>query len=363
MANQNNKLLANNSSTANLRDWQHAARMFTDSNQIYGPKQKFLFHVAFHINKSALRNITLGTTYSTQINMLVKNIDLPNFTIGTDTANQYNRKKNIQQKVTYNNIKIKFHDDNLGLINQLWQNYFSYYYADSYSARVPGAFNRTAIKKFNYIRSNYGFDNGSTDPFFDYITIYQLAQGQFVSYKLINPIIASWNHNNVDYSGNQPHDNDCTLQYEAVEYGNGKIEAGSPEGFGLQNYDLVPSPLNSAGQTNATLADVSTTPTLENINTIPDNKSSIINNALKSINIYQNSKTPSASPTTNSFSAVTNPNGTTNTSINANFPKPIPIKTKPVEAKIINITQVNVTQINVITQVNIGQINVNGATI
>jgi hypothetical protein len=26
---------------------------------------------------------------------LVKNIDLPNFTIATDTANQYNRKKNI----------------------------------------------------------------------------------------------------------------------------------------------------------------------------------------------------------------------------------------------------------------------------
>ena len=311
MANQNNKLLANNSSTATLRDWQHAARMFTDSNQIYGPKQKFLFHVAFHINKSALKNIALGTTYSTQINMLVKSTSLPKFTITSDVANQYNRKKNIQQKIAYEAITLKFHDDNLGLINQLWQNYYSYYYADPLSAGVPGAFNRTAIKKFNYIRTAYGLDNGSTAPFFDYITIYQLAQGQYVSYKLINPIFTSWNHNGLDYAGKETHDNDCTIQYEAVEYGNGKIEAGSPEGFGLQNYDQVPSPLNHAGQTIATIADISTTPTLEDINTIPDNKSNIINNAIKTVNNYQNSKTPTTDTATTSTNTTTQSTSTT----------------------------------------------------
>jgi len=311
MANQNNKLLANNSGSATVRDWQHAARMFTDSNQIYGPKQKFLFHVAFHINKSALKNIALGTTYSTQINMLVKSTSLPKFTVTSDVANQYNRKKNIQQKIAYEAITLKFHDDNLGLINQLWQNYYSYYYADPLSAGVPGAFNRTAIKKFNYIRTAYGLDNGSTAPFFDYITIYQLAQGQYVSYKLINPIFTGWNHNGLDYAGKETHDNDCTIQYEAVEYGNGRIEAGSPEGFGLQNYDQVPSPLNHAGQTTATIADISTTPTLEDINTIPDNKSNIINNAIKTVNNYQNSKTPTDPVATTSTTASTQSTSTT----------------------------------------------------
>ena len=310
MANQNNKLRANNSSTATVRDWQHAARMFTDSNQIYGPKQKFLFHVAFHINKNTLKNIALGTTYSTQINMLVKSVSLPKFTITTDVANQYNRKKNIQQKIAYESITLKFHDDNLGIINQLWQNYYSYYYADPLSASVPGAFNRTAIKKFNYIRTAYGLDNGSNAPFFDYITIYQMAQGQYVSYKLINPIFTSWNHNGLDYAGKETHDNDCSIQFEAVEYGNGKIEAGSPEGFGLQNYDQEPSPLNHAGQTIATIADISTTPTLEDINTIPKNKSNIINNAIKTVNNYQNSKTP----TTNSTVATSTNTTTQSTS-------------------------------------------------
>jgi hypothetical protein len=318
MANQNNKLLSNNTSSATVRDWQHAARMFTDSNQIYGPKQKFLFHVAFHINKSALKNITLGTTYSTQINMLVKSVSLPKFTIATDAVNQYNRKKNIQQKVSYESISLKFHDDNLGLINQLWQNYYGYYYADPASAGVPGAFNRTAIKKFNYIRTPYGLDNGSTAPFFDYITIYQMAQGNYVSYKLINPIFTSWNHNGLDYAGQGTHDNDCSIQFEAVEYGNGKVQAGDPEGFGLQNYDQAPSPLRHANQTAATLADINTTPTLDSINTIPDNKASIINNALKSINTYTNSKAPTQS--TNSIINLTKTSAsTTNNNIGVAF--------------------------------------------
>jgi len=319
MANQNNKLLANNSSTATVRDWQHAARMFTDSNQIYGPKQKFLFHVAFHINKSALKNISIGTTYSTQINMLVKSISLPKFSISAETANQYNRKKNIQNKITYDAVSVKFHDDNLGLISQLWQNYYSYYYADPASAGIPGAFNRTAIKKFNYIRSNYGLDNGSTTPFFDYITIYQMAQGQYVSYKLINPIFTAWNHNGVDYAGGQsPHDNDATIMYEAVEYGNGKIEPGNPEGFALQNYDLTPSPLYNATQTAATMADINTTPSLNNINTIPDNKNSIINNAVKTVNIYTNSKTPTTN--TNTIYNAAQTQTTKNNNLNITFP-------------------------------------------
>ena len=293
MANQNNGLQSNNNSGITLRDWQHAARMFTDSNQVYGPKQKFLFHVAFHINKTALANIAIGTTYSTQINMLVKSIALPKFTITADKVNQYNRKKNIQQKVTYEDITVKFHDDNLGLISQLWQNYFNYYYADSRSASVQGSFNRTANKRFDKIRTTYGFDNGSTVPFFDYITIYQMAQGNYVSYKLINPIFTSWNHEGVDYSQSQtPHDNTASIAFEAVEYGSGQIKLGDPEGFALQNYDLSPSPLASADLTGASLADVSTTPSLNDINVIPNNRSSILNNALKSVNIYQNSKTP-----------------------------------------------------------------------
>jgi len=316
MANQNNAYLNNNSAQVTLRDWQHAARMFTDSNQIFGPKQKFLFHVSFHINKGALRNLTLANTYSTQINMLVKSVSLPKFTMSTDKVNQYNRKKNIQTKITYDDINIKFHDDNLGLINQLWQNYYNYYYADPASAGITGAYAKTAIKKFNNIRSSYGLDNGSSAPFFDYITIYQLAQGQYISYKLINPIFSSWNHNNLDYTGSNVHDNDATIQYEAVEYGAGKIVPGDPEGFALQNYDLAPSPLSSADLTNTSLGDTSTTPSLEGIGVIPANKPSIIDNKLRTVNNYLNNKNSNNNITNNNTTIINIINSTINTNIN-----------------------------------------------
>jgi hypothetical protein len=325
MANPNNAYLNNNSTQTTLRDFQHAARMFTDSNQIYGPKQKFLFHVAFQINKGALKNLTLANTYNTQINMLVKSVSLPKFTIATEKVNQYNRKKNIQNKITYEDITIKFHDDNLGLINQLWQNYYGYYYADYASAGITGAFNKTAIKKFNNIRSNYGLDNGSNTPFFNYITIYQMAQGQYLSYKLINPIFSSWSHNNLDYAGGaSPHDNDATIQYEAVEYGAGKVVPGDPEGFALQNYDLTPSPLNSLDLTATSPSDIKTTPSLAAINTIPNNKPSILNNTIQTVNNYLNNKqanitrTPTVNNNINVIinnTIVTN----TNTTVNINF--------------------------------------------
>ena len=159
------------SSGPNLRDYQHAARMFTDDNLRLAPKLNFQFHVNFSINVAALKNIGLAFRHANEINMLVKTVDLPNYTIQTETLNQYNRKKNVQYQHKFNTINIKFHDDNMGLINQLWQNYYSYYYADSTSAKNSGAYNRNATRSSSFINHAYGLDNGSSIPFFNYITI------------------------------------------------------------------------------------------------------------------------------------------------------------------------------------------------
>lgn len=300
MANQNSGYLGNNNTGPDLRDWQHAARMFTDNNQIYGPKQNFLFHVAISINPNALKTPILASNYKSVLGMLVKNVTLPRFTMQVEKVNQYNRKKNIQQKVTYEDSTIKFHDDNMGLINLMWQNYFNYYYSDSSSAGLAGAFNKTATRNFSFIRSAYGLDSGATDPFFNYITIYQMAQGEYVSYKLINPLITSWSHETVDYStSTQPHDNLMTLAFEAVEYGSGTVTAGDPEGFGQQNYDQTPSPLSGLNST-SNVGNISTTPSLLNANLTSDNKSNFLNNAIQTVKNYQstNSNTPPTVPGT-----------------------------------------------------------------
>jgi hypothetical protein len=226
-----------------LRDQQHAAKLFNVDQFRLAPKSSFLFHVSFSINTAALKTVDIVQRYGQEINMLVKSCDLPGFKVKSETLNQYNRKKVVQYSHDYNEIGIKFHDDNMNLINQLWQNYYSYYFADSTSAKNNGAYNRTATRNGNFITTPYGFDNSSTTPFFNSITIYQMARHEYASYKLINPIITSWTHNKVDYSASVAKDLDMKIQYEAVAYDQGLVGNGLPEGFGQTHYDLSPSPL------------------------------------------------------------------------------------------------------------------------
>ena len=281
----------------NLGDFQHAARLFVDSDLRLAPKQKFLYHVSFNINSNALKSLNFRYQHINEINMLVKTAELPKFTLAVDTLNQYNRKKIVQNRVDYQPIQIRFHDDNLGVVGQLWQNYFGYYYGDTAAASIPGAYNRTAMKSSLYNRGRFGLDNNSSLPFFNDITIYQLAKRAYYSYKLVNPVITAWNHDSLDYSSNQPSEQAMTVAYEAVVYNSGYVRPGDPPGFAQEHYDKTPSSISLAGGGTATifgqagvlagaesvfgrLADGSA------FNSFPD----FINTAIVAVNTYNNSK-------------------------------------------------------------------------
>jgi hypothetical protein len=276
----NNKLVADPNVT--LRDYQHAAKLFNVDQFRLAPKFKFQFHVAFGINTAALKTIDLVQRYGNEINMLVKAVDLPAYTVSTETLNQYNRKKIIQYTHKLNEINIKFHDDNMGLANTLWQNYYSYYYGDPNAANDSGAYMRNATKNFNFVNAAYGLDNNSTDPFFNYIKIYQMARHEFVCYELRNPVITTWSHNKLDYASNTVNDFDMKIGYEAVSYSVGTVSEDSPEGFAVSHYDTDLSPLT--GQLN------NTTPTILSSNANSTGASSFLESVLKQINTAQNSR-------------------------------------------------------------------------
>ena len=126
-----------------LRGYDHANRVFTPNGYELKPRFKFLFHVAFTINTAqipALRG-ALGLTDVNNISLLVKTVDLPKYTIATETLNQYNRKRVIQTKINYDPVNITFHDDGSDLIRNVWYNYYSYYYKDA--SQNYGATNST----------------------------------------------------------------------------------------------------------------------------------------------------------------------------------------------------------------------------
>jgi hypothetical protein len=283
-----------------LRDQRHASRLFADDQFRLAPKFNWLFHVAFGINPAALKTIDIAQRHGNEIGMLVKSVTLPKFTMATDQVNQYNRKKQIQRQHKFESSTIKFHDDNMSLINNLWQNYYSYYYADSRSALKAGAYNRNAIRNYDSITSNYGLDNGSTIPFFTYIKIYQMARHEYVSYTLHNPIIKSWDHSTVGYEDKNLHDFTMMVDYEAVSYGSGKVTAGDPIGFGVEHYDSSPSPLQSLGSLDGA------SPSFLNNSNVINNAGSFLANLVETNNTYANNQQANNSAGAGTSTTTTN---------------------------------------------------------
>jgi len=241
-----------------LRNQQHASRLFVDDQFRLLPKNKFLFHVAFNINPKAVYNTELLARHKNEINMLVKSIDLPKFTVHNVTLHQYNRKKVVQYQHKFEPLSVKFTDDNMGVMNLLWQNYYRYYYHDQAAAEKGTAFKRNAIQSSSSIRSNYGY-TAPIEPFFNYITIYQMARHDFVSYRLINPVFSEWNHNSLDYAVSDACEFDAKIAYESVYYDRGEVSSDTVDGFGLEHYDLTPSPLSGTENTTATPSITGTT--------------------------------------------------------------------------------------------------------
>jgi len=241
-----------------MRDYQHAARLFTDDYMRLAPKVEFLYHVSFDIDGAAVRTPDPNSGWSKaepriELGMLVKACQVPGVTINTETKNQYGKKTNVQTAVQYNPVQIVFHDDNTNLVSGMWQQYFKNYYADSNWTeelqRQP-TYNQSSTDG-EYIGTKqadiqFGFDSWRSVRFFKKITIYQLSRHNFFEYTLINPIIQSWTPPNLNASSSQPAENQMTVVFEGIHYAQGKIGTeGNPKGFAQLHYDKTPSPMGS----------------------------------------------------------------------------------------------------------------------
>jgi len=262
----------------NLADFRHASRTFVDDSFRLAPKSKFLFHTAFTFGPRALATFPkFEQRHKLESGLLVKSADLPKYSAVIDTRKKYNRVKHVQTSIAYEPITITFHDDNLGVTTALLEAYYRYYYRDGKYGVYPMAYKKTfssagppsagsepgdntyAGPELNSFR--YGLDNDSTDPFFTNIQLSQMSRHEYVTYTLVNPIIESWGHDNVDYSdGASTMANQMTVKYEAVWYDRGPVTAGAngdPKGFGdSAHYDTSPSPITLAGGGNVGLGGI-----------------------------------------------------------------------------------------------------------
>lgn len=270
-----------------LKDYSHASKTFRTNGYELSPRTKFLFHVFFNLNTAqipALQN-AFGNDDITSIGLMVKNIQLPNYSVSVDTMNQYNRKRLVQTKIDYNPVQVVFNDDQGDLIRNMWYNYYSYYYKDpsqkyDNTTNINGSIGnlQTLQNGFDYNNSDIyessrqvsdwgyigeGYSDGllssgygqSKPPFFKDIKIYGLSQKKFASYVLINPMITDWQHDTYDYSqGSGTMTHTMNIRYETVKYYSGYVGGEQPSntvvGFADPNhYDIRRSALARPGAT------------------------------------------------------------------------------------------------------------------
>lgn len=231
-----------------MGDFRHAAYLYTANGFSLAPKNKFLYHVVFEIRPGAQKVAPqLMTRHRQEINMLVKSVDLPKFSVEIETKNQYNRKKNVQTAIRYDPISITMHDDNLGATTAMLEAYYRYYFKDGNHSSEGETKQYQPRSTYKPHGGRYGLDNGAIDPFFRKITIYQLSRHQYTGFTLVNPIITRWGHDNLDNSSNDVAANTMEVAYEAVFYSRGSIREGNPAGFATTYYDKTPSPNTIAG--------------------------------------------------------------------------------------------------------------------
>jgi len=249
-----------------LKDYAHASKLMVSDGMALAPNHKFLFHVYFNLTNPELSaNADLGL-----VGALVKTVQLPSYEIDTQEYIQYNRKRLVHNRINYQPVTIKLHDDSSDNVRSMWYNYYNYHFADpSYayevdsknqSATEPGgsgiAYKGRDIYETKRAIKNFGFDTKSPTgyikpAFFRDIKIYGMSRGKWISYTLINPVITRWEHDTYDYSdsgGVMEHT--MTIKYEAVKYHKGTIgEDGDPiTGFSdVSRYDRTPGALGNKG--------------------------------------------------------------------------------------------------------------------
>jgi hypothetical protein len=276
-----------------LKDYAHASKTFLTNGYELVPNYKFMFHVKFNLNTTQVPalNAVFNPTEIAQMGLMVKNVQLPQFTVDTEVMNQYNRKRIIQKRINYQPVQIEFHDDGGDLVRTLWYNWYSYYYKDpvyqygnapnqpgrvvtnsqpgfgygyrdTYDRQRSGNANDWGYMGESYYDGGQDYDIAQKKPyFFSDITIYGLTPNQhkWISYVLINPMIRDWRHDQYNYAdGGGTMTNFCTIEYETVKYYSGGLGGVRPDtnvkGFAdPAYYDTVPSSLSRPGSTNSIL--------------------------------------------------------------------------------------------------------------
>ena len=249
----NNFLKGFQSGLPGMKDYQHASRLYVDDNFKLMPKQKFLFHVVFNTDETLfVDGFNANERY--ELNMLVKACDLPKYDMSVEEKTQYNKKMYTATRIAYEPVNITFHDDHADTVNAFWKKYYEYNIADSIGMNNDLTISNTKDDYYLFgderKTTKFGLDTPKVrqKPYLKGIEIFVLHKKRFTSMTLVNPIIGSFSHDNLDQADGQGvMNNTMQILYETVIYKSGIINKNNVPGFATVHYDNSPSPLTVLG--------------------------------------------------------------------------------------------------------------------
>ena len=236
-----------------MKDYQHASRLYLDDNFKLLPKQKFLFHVVFNLDESLFQS-KFQQSERFELNMLVKSAELPKYGYNLEEKIQYNKKMYTATRIQYEPVNIVFHDDHADTVNAFWKKYYEYTIADSIGMNSDLAISNTKDDYYDFgdarTTTKFGLDTPKQrkKPYIKGIEIFVLHKKRFTSMTLVNPVIGSFSHDNLDQAdGAGIMSNTMQIFYETVIYKSGLVNKNNIPGFATVHYDNSPSPLTVLG--------------------------------------------------------------------------------------------------------------------
>jgi hypothetical protein len=186
--------------------------------------------------------------------MLVKACDLPKYNLSYEEKIQYNKKMYAGTRIAYDPVNITFHDDHADTVNAFWKKYYEYNIADSVGMNSDLTISNTKDDYYLFgdarKTTKFGMDTPKVrqKPYLKGIEIFVLHKKRFTSMTLVNPVIGSFSHDNLDQAdGAGVMNNTMQILYETVIYKSGIINKNNVPGFATVHYDNSPSPLTVLG--------------------------------------------------------------------------------------------------------------------
>lgn len=205
----------------------YASRFFglAESNRQMArvPRYKFMYFAEFELSADAINYVGAQfnnslPTWQHGVSFKIYAIDKPSVDLSAVVLNQYNRKRNIYNKIEYHPFTIKMYDTVDDRVLQLWKYYFTYYFGDSRINKKTDI--NSPVTSWRLPNpEQWGLNPLKESPyFFDKVNLYAIFGKRYTQINYIKPKITKIDWQQYDSNSSDMAEVSMTLQYEAIEY-------------------------------------------------------------------------------------------------------------------------------------------------